>query len=144
MKQCNHCLEFKPDEEFSWRYKSLGVRAPTCKACKAKFDSNYYESHSESHRQKTLMQKQLRRDNARDYIRNYLSSHPCVDCGERDPMLLEFDHVRGKKKVAVSQMVGQGYSIEAIQEEIDKCEVRCVSCHRKKTFDDRGWFKRER
>jgi hypothetical protein len=144
MKQCNHCREFKPDEEFSWRYKSLGIRASACKACKAKFDSNYYESRSESHRQKTLEQKQLRREKARDYIWNYLSNHPCVDCGETDPLLLEFDHVRGKKKVAVSQMVGQGYSIEAIQEEIAKCDVRCVSCHRKRTFDDRGWFKRER
>ena len=29
----------------------------------------------------------------------------------------------------VSQMVNQGYSIRAIQEEIDKCEVRCLECH---------------
>ena len=26
-------------------------------------------------------------------------------------------------------MIDQGYSIEALQDEIDKCEVRCMNCH---------------
>lgn len=141
MKQCNHCGEFKSDEEFSWRYKSLGIRASACKTCKAKFDSNYYESRSEEHKKKVYEQKTARRDTARDYAWNYLSTHPCIECGESDPELLEFDHVRGQKKTTVSQMVGQGFSLESIKAEIAKCEVRCVSCHRKKTYKQQGWFK---
>ena len=140
MRQCNHCGEFRSDEEFSWRYKSLGIRAPTCKACKAKFDHNYYKSRSDSHKQKISEQKASRRDAARNYMWNYLSTHSCIDCGESDPQLLEFDHVRGKKRGTVSQMVGQGFSLESIQDEISKCEVRCVSCHRKKTYRERGWY----
>ena len=31
--------------------------------------------------------------------------------------------------MSISQMVNQGYSIEALQAEIDKCEVRCLECH---------------
>lgn len=142
MMQCNHCGEFKSDEEFSWRYKSLGIKAPTCKACKALIDHNYYESRSDSHKQKVIEQKSARRDAARNYLWDYLSTHPCVDCGEADPLLLEFDHVRGQKKTTVSQMVGQGFSLESIQQEIAKCEVRCVSCHRRKTYKDQGWFTR--
>jgi len=30
---------------------------------------------------------------------NHFSKHPCVDCGETDPIVLTFDHVRGKKRV---------------------------------------------
>ena len=61
--------------------------------------------------------------------------------GFYDPRLLEFDHVKGRKKDSVSQLATGRHSIETIQKEIDKCVVRCVACHRKKTYDDRGWFR---
>jgi hypothetical protein len=41
----------------------------------------------------------------------------------------------------VSQLVGAGYSIAALQAEIDKCDVLCANCHRKKTMNERGWFR---
>ncbi len=47
-----------------------------------------------------------------------------MDCGEADPYVLTFDHVRGSKKMNISQMVNQGYRLEVIQNEIDKCVVR--------------------
>ena len=60
----------------------------------------------------------------------YLSHHPCVDCGEVDPYVLEFDHVRGKKSNNITKMVMDGYSWSAIEAEIAKCQVRCANCHR--------------
>ena len=62
----------------------------------------------------------------------YLSDKVCVDCGEDDFAVLTFDPVRGKKKMDVSQMVAQRYSIQAIQEEITKCDVVCSTgiCYR--------------
>ena len=142
MKKCNHCGEFKHEDEFYFRWKNLGIRQPTCKKCKSKFDKRYYEGRSEQHIKTVKEQKAIRRDAARIYISDYLSTHPCVDCGESDARVLEFDHVRGTKKLAVSQMIGRGYSIDAIQKEINKCEVRCGHCHRIKTIDERGWFRR--
>ena len=60
----------------------------------------------------------------------YLKTHPCVDCGEHDPIVLEFDHVRGTKINCVSVGVKDSWSVEKLTEEINKCEVRCANCHK--------------
>lgn len=82
------------------------------------------------------------RQTAREYISEYLSTHPCVNCGERDPIVLEFHHVRGEKTLEVSRLIGRGASLEAIKAEIDKCDVVCANCHRRITSENQGWFKR--
>ena len=50
-------------------------------------------------------------------------------------LVLEFDHVRGTKVEALSRMLPKpSYSVADVAEEISKCEVRCVTCHRIQTF----------
>lgn len=67
------------------------------------------------------------------YIDDYLAVHPCVDCDEDDPIVLEFDHVRGTKHKAVSEMAHSNASLKAVIKEIEKCDVRCANCHRRAT-----------
>lgn len=62
-----------------------------------------------------------------------------VDCGEKDIVVLEFDHVRGEKKMNISSMVS-AYCLKTIQGEIEKCDIRCANCHRKKTAKERNYF----
>lgn len=70
-----------------------------------------------------------------------MKEHTCVDCGEKEIILLEFDHISGIKINTISSMVRIGCSIKTIEEEISKCQVRCVGCHRKKTAKQFGWNK---
>jgi hypothetical protein len=69
----------------------------------------------------------------RKWIADYLVDHPCVDCGEADPDVLDFDHVRGVKLFTIAMAVRNGRSLKAIQAEIEKCDVRCANCHRRIT-----------
>src|SRR5438309_12051087 len=57
-----------------------------------------------------------------------LATHPCVDCGGIDPVVLHFDHLRDKRR-DVSFMCSSGWAWSTILEEIAKCAVRCANCH---------------
>lgn len=58
----------------------------------------------------------------------------CADCGNKNPIVLDFDHL-GNKKYNVSRMVHDGMSWKAIKKEIEKCEVVCANCHRIRTHN---------
>ena len=77
------------------------------------------------------------REKKRVVVLEYLKRHPCVDCGESDPVVLEFDHVRGEKKAGISKMLTNKVPLKTLLAEIAKCEVRCANCHRRKTY--REW-----
>jgi len=103
-------------------------------------DKDFYER-NESRRERIRQTCAKARLAARDYVLNYLATHPCVDCGETDIVVLDFDH-RGGKERHVTDMARAGFSIAAIQREIDKCEVRCANCHRRITAKRHGgWWR---
>jgi protein-arginine kinase activator protein McsA len=133
MPSCVKCGQNKPELEFSWRWQSRGIRQKVCKVCRREEIRQWYERHREEHLASVRRNTDAAREKARQWVWQYLAAHGCADCSERDPRVLEFDHVRGVKYKDVSKMVAQGYSLEAIQAEIAKCEVRCANCHRRRT-----------
>ena len=54
--------------------------------------------------------------------------------------MLEFDHV-GPKRADVSRLVAGQYSRSRLAEEVEACEIVCVSCHRRRTATRAGWFR---
>jgi hypothetical protein len=58
----------------------------------------------------------------------------CVDCGIKNHIILDFDHLRDKK-YNISRMIHDGFSWKAIKKEIEKCEVVCSNCHRIRTYN---------
>ena len=64
----------------------------------------------------------------------YKASRGCVDCGEKNPIVLDFDHL-GKKLFDIANGVGRNPNTLAA--EVAKCLVRCANCHRLKTHERR-------
>ena len=97
----------------------------------------HYEANKSEIKARTKKRNRKQRIKNRRYVAFIKELSECVDCGEGNPIVLEFDYVRGDKKMCVSDMRNQSYSIKTIQEEIDKCEIRCANCHRIVTHERR-------
>lgn len=68
-----------------------------------------------------------------------LKSKGCVDCHRvYIPEAMEFDHVRGEKRYAISLFPSLSLSSEDmlnfLKEELELCELCCSNCHRKRTI----------
>src|SRR3990170_8171512 len=142
MKKCSRCKKEKPVDEFNFKVKARGLRQLQCKECTRLLIKNHYNTNKQYYLSKARIRNKKLRDEINSFICQYLLKNPCIDCGETDITVLEFDH-KGKvpKFRAVSHLLRDRTSLEKIEEEIDKCEVRCANCHRRKTAKDFNWFK---
>lgn len=136
-KKCYRCIKIKQDHEF-YSYKTQTNNI--CKDCNKEYNSKYRLSNKAKYSKNDKKQRKKRYNRNKQYVVDYLLSHPCVDCGEDNPILLEFDHLRDKQ-ATITDLASNRSSIGRIQEEIDKCEVRCANCHRLKTAITCGWYK---
>lgn len=99
-----------------------------------------YQANKEAVLASSKIRKNEQIEMNRFWVHEYLLAHPCIDCGEADPVVLEFDHVDpSQKKSIVSRLVAGGYSIRRIQKEILLCEVRCANCHKRRTAVQQNW-----
>jgi len=87
----------------------------------------------------TESSRPLRRRNML-FLNALLRSVRCQDCGEADPVVLDFDHV-GAKRGGVGQLAWREHSIASLEREIAQCEIRCANCHRRRTSEQQGHFR---
>lgn len=132
MKKCCRCKEEKPLEGFDWNNRAKGRRNKQCRECRRVSRRSWYLKNKEKHLKNVRRRSDAYRKKLQEFIIQYLQEHPCVDCGEDDVVVLEFDHVRGDKLGNVGSMRA-GHSLRKIKAEIEKCEVRCCNCHRRRT-----------
>lgn len=142
MKKCSKCKKEKFENEFNYKDKERGLRQVQCKDCTRLLIKNHYNKNKQYYLSKAKKRNKDLRDKVNLFIYEYLSKNPCVDCGEGDVAVLEFDHKAelGKLK-AVSGLIRDRSSLSRLQQEISKCDVRCANCHRRKTSRDFNWFK---
>jgi hypothetical protein len=83
--------------------------------------------------------KRERAESRTRYLIEYFRAHPCADCGESDPLVLEFDHLRDKRFEVTNQFASRNW--QEILDEISKCEVVCANCHRRRTARRAGYLR---
>ncbi len=123
-----------PDDNFNWKVKNL-KRSYHCKFCSQSYVNEHYKRNKSYYLHKAYKRNLKVRKSVHDFLGLYLKYHPCIDCGESDILVLEFDHRDPSQKTDdVSRMITANGSLEKIKNEISKCDVRCANCHRRKTL----------
>jgi 5-methylcytosine-specific restriction endonuclease McrA len=133
-KRCGRCREDLPPTAFS------RAGAGTQHWCKACFKAHRQGLRAERNVRLGVLAARRHRDRLHRYVLSWLERHPCVDCGQDDPIVLEFDHV-APKTAEVATLVLRKASIKEIQQEIASCEVVCANCHRRRTARRAGWWR---
>lgn len=138
---CSKCKIEKDIEEFAFRSKTKNIRKRKCRTCTSRYGKKHYKDNKKKYVARVRKNNNKYSLRNKQYVLEYLLTHPCVDCGEDDIIVLDFDHKKDKKST-ISKMLKKGLSLSTIKNEIDKCDVRCANCHRRKTAEERGdYFK---
>jgi hypothetical protein len=141
MKICTKCKTDYPtplEDHFNKRAGSKDGLQHRCKKCIAVLHKEHYELRTDYYLAKAKKRNYKIRVSNLQFMIDYLKENPCIDCGETDPIVLEFDH-RSDKTYNVSEM--RTLSLETIKQEIQKCDVRCANCHKKKTAKQFNYYK---
>ena len=94
-------------------------------------ERRWYHANKEA----VIAKKARRRADLKAYVQNLKETTPCTDCGVNYPFyVMDFDHVRGEKVADINRLMGSVQKT-LILAEIDKCDIVCSNCHRRRTHE---------
>jgi hypothetical protein len=125
---CANCHRRRTARHFGWR-KLLGIEALILPPLPKRGTPGYEQV-------KSTRSRLARQHRNRTYLYAYLRQHPCERCGQDDPVVLDFDHLRDKLREVTLVATFGGWADLLI--EIDKCRVLCANCHRRETATSAG------
>jgi len=139
VKTCSTCRRSLQYSEFTARAASPDGHQSVRRDCNKARSKRYYAENVERHRKAVAAQVATTRAAHIERIGAYLLDHSCVDCGERDIRVLDFDHRDGSEKAAeVMKLAKAAYSWARVSAEIAECDVRCRNRHARVTYERMG------
>ena len=135
-KKRYRCHKLKPVEDFAWRRKRKDQRDSLCRPCRSAYGKEHYEANKQRYIDQAAIVSRRRRLERTRWLIEFFESHPCADCGEADPIVLEFDHLGNKAFNLGTELHDRNW--DSVLAEIAKCEVVCSNCHRRRTARQRG------
>ena len=142
-KTCAHCKQIKQLTDFALNPTRKDGRQSTCKSCMAEYARRWYTKNKKIHGQRRLAVTRK----IQQLVLDFLYAHPCQHCGEANPVVLDFHHATGEKKVGcISTLIRKGFGKTKITAEMNKCSVLCANCHRIETaakdrLSGKSWFR---
>ncbi len=125
MKVCSKCKEEKSLSEFNKNKAKKDGYQHNCKVCQALATKKHYERTKDVY----FNRKKEHEHIIRDYLIEVKKNNPC-ECGIDNPVVLQFHHINPKEKeINPSKMCKQGWGLDRVQKELDKCKVMCANCH---------------
>lgn len=134
MKTCSKCGIPKDIDCFAKQTKAANGLFSWCKDCQRIYRKDKYNEDLEMSRSRT----NDRRADRIKWFQDLKSNTSCIDCGQiYEPYCMDYDHIpgRGDKIKSVSRMVIDNTSKEIILAEIEKCDLVCLLCHNKRTYN---------
>lgn len=133
-----YCVECKI--ELTEDNKSKGISS-RCKPCYATYMKQYYKNNPDKYnKQKSYVESNdaLWTEKVDTFLAQRLF-YGCIDCGEKDPVVLEFDHRESEKKeYGISRLRKHKVAWHILEKELEKCDVVCANCHRRRTAKEFG------
>lgn len=141
-KKCSKCKESKNTSEFWANKRSSDGLQGYCKSCGHKHTIEYHNNNKDRLLSIARDNKKKRVHLKRDFVISLLKKSSCVECSEKDIRVLDFDHKDPLLKIkGISQMIWDNTPLYKLKKEIEKCDIRCANCHRKRTFKQFNWYK---
>ena len=139
MKICSKCGEDKELSEFGIKNKEKEQYQSYCKSCARDYGRSHYSSNSDRYKARSKINRPTYVARNKAYILEHLRNNPCVDCGESDIEVLQFDHkeMLNKRGGRIANYLSN--STEVLAKEIAKCDIRCANCHFRRTRQQMGW-----
>ena len=82
---------------------------------------------------KKKRQKQIydRKRKNKVWYKEFKATLSCTECGFDHPAAIDLHHVdESTKEITPAEMIRQGWSIDRMKKEIEKCIPLCANCHR--------------
>lgn len=124
-KICRKCKRELPIEQFELEHTKYGDRRRgTCRECRSEYRKQWRKDNPEIH----VAQETRRIKRVREW-QNSLKT-PCIVCGEKEPVALDWHHLDPNTKTfTIGPHFNRAKSL--ILAEIQKCVCLCANCHRK-------------
>lgn len=130
-KNCRDCAIELTFENRSNGFKSL------CKSCYCLYMKKYYVDKPDKYEKHKKEYVKVNDDSWRINVQILMAERfifGCIDCGEINPIVLEFDHrIPSEKSFSFGYDKNTKRPIDDFIKELDKCDVVCANCHRIRT-----------
>ena len=146
MKICSKCATSKPESEYFVKDGKTGRLHAQCKVCyrehRKSYAARHYEKYGDIYRERARLRRAKMKRIRQNKLIEYMHDKSCAQCGESDIRVLECDHIDpAMKSFSIARAITDGVKWDVILAEIQKCQVLCSNCHKKRTAAQYGWFK---